>query len=471
MEKKALNKKTWIIIGVVVALLAVVGVGGFAISRGSTQQRESLLELGQRYLEELNYEQAIVCYKEYLEIDPKCVEAYAGLAQAYVGLEEYEKALEVLTDGYAVTGDGSLLELSSRIETQYNEILMAEINEGDPTEETDAVEEDTEQKEAVFYLIKESQYTNGELVDAREYEYDAFGNVVEEVYYSADGSVSRKYVYKNEYNAEGNLQKTVRYDDRGDILSRKEYKYRENGKKEQVIWYSLNGSMIGEEEYDIDGNLVKDTDYNSDGSIYSTYEYEYDANGNVSSMRSKRYYEDGDIHLYGDNRYEEYDSDGKITSSTIYDEDGDDILSYEEYDSDGNSVRIMTYLRLEDICIVLDTVYEYGDDGYMVGSVTYDEEGKIYEREKWEISEDGIMYYVTVIDEADGFEHTYTSSTEYSNYGMYDTKGYLVWKYVNGVSMPVEREYDENGNVVRITASDRSGNELERYEYEYQQIP
>lgn len=153
MEKKAINGKTWMIIGAVVVLLAVLGVAGYIISRGNTDREESLLELGQRYLDELNYEQAIVCFEEYLEIDPKCVEAYAGLAQAYVGLGEYEKALEVLADGYAATGEGSLLEMSSRIEIQYNEILIAETNEEemtseeDPTEETDAVEDTPEPEE------------------------------------------------------------------------------------------------------------------------------------------------------------------------------------------------------------------------------------------------------------------------------------------------------------------------------------
>ena len=154
MEKKVINGRTWIIIGVVVVLLAVLGVGGYAISRGNAAREESLLELGQRYLDELNYEQAVVCFEEYLEIDPQCVEAYAGLAQAYVGLGEYEKALEVLAEGYAVTGDGSLQELGSRIEEQYREILLAEGNsdsgEGNGSEEPDELTETTPEPEEEF---------------------------------------------------------------------------------------------------------------------------------------------------------------------------------------------------------------------------------------------------------------------------------------------------------------------------------
>lgn len=126
MEKKAIDKKTWIIIGIVVVLLAVLGLGGYMVSRSSNAGREeNMLELGQRYLDELDYEQAVVCFEAYLEIDFKSVEAYTGLAEAYVGLEKYSKALEVLAEGYAATGDESLQRVSSHIEEQYGEVLVS----------------------------------------------------------------------------------------------------------------------------------------------------------------------------------------------------------------------------------------------------------------------------------------------------------------------------------------------------------
>ena len=140
MDKKSVNKKTWIIIGVVAALLAVLGVGGFLLSQGSTDQEENMLQLGQRYLDELNYEQAVACFEEYLEIDPKCVEAYVGLAEAYVGLEEYAEALEVLEKGYAATGDESLQNLRQ----QYEEMIGVGDNvpEDDATDSDGAADED-----------------------------------------------------------------------------------------------------------------------------------------------------------------------------------------------------------------------------------------------------------------------------------------------------------------------------------------
>lgn len=43
--KKAINSKTWIAIGIVMVLLAVLGVVGYTISRGSADREESMLEL------------------------------------------------------------------------------------------------------------------------------------------------------------------------------------------------------------------------------------------------------------------------------------------------------------------------------------------------------------------------------------------------------------------------------------------
>lgn len=111
MKKKAINKKMWVIVGSVVVLLAVLGVNGYMVSRGSNAGREeNMLELGQRYLDELNYEQAIVCFEEYLKIDPMSVEAYLGLAETYERLGDLDKAREILIAGLEITGDGRLQE-------------------------------------------------------------------------------------------------------------------------------------------------------------------------------------------------------------------------------------------------------------------------------------------------------------------------------------------------------------------------
>jgi hypothetical protein len=58
-----------------------------------------LLELGEKYLLELDYEQAVVQFTTLIEIEPKNSRAYTGLAEAYIGLGDTDKAIEVLRQG------------------------------------------------------------------------------------------------------------------------------------------------------------------------------------------------------------------------------------------------------------------------------------------------------------------------------------------------------------------------------------
>lgn len=68
------------------------------------------LDLGNKYLAELNYEEAIVAYEAAIAIEPMSVEAYLGLADAYLGLGDAEQALADLERGYGATGDERLKE-------------------------------------------------------------------------------------------------------------------------------------------------------------------------------------------------------------------------------------------------------------------------------------------------------------------------------------------------------------------------
>lgn len=51
------------------------------------------LELGQRYLTEMNYSEAVAQFTEAIRLDPNDIQAYLGRAQAYEAMGEYEKAL------------------------------------------------------------------------------------------------------------------------------------------------------------------------------------------------------------------------------------------------------------------------------------------------------------------------------------------------------------------------------------------
>lgn len=73
-------------------------------------------DLGVRYLSEGNYEEAIIAFTTAIEIDPKNPTAYIGLADAYIQVNEYDKALDVLNQGLEKNAsDADMLEKISEI--------------------------------------------------------------------------------------------------------------------------------------------------------------------------------------------------------------------------------------------------------------------------------------------------------------------------------------------------------------------
>jgi tetratricopeptide (TPR) repeat protein len=59
------------------------------------------ISLGEKYLLELDYEQAVVQFLNVIEIEPKNPRGYIGAAEAYVGLEKYDEAAGTLQNGVA----------------------------------------------------------------------------------------------------------------------------------------------------------------------------------------------------------------------------------------------------------------------------------------------------------------------------------------------------------------------------------
>ena len=65
-----------------------------ACAKAPTWQEQ--YDLGVRYLSEGNYQEAIIAFTAAIEIDPKQENAYIGLADAYIGMGDYEQARQVL---------------------------------------------------------------------------------------------------------------------------------------------------------------------------------------------------------------------------------------------------------------------------------------------------------------------------------------------------------------------------------------
>ena len=89
MKKLEKMKRSLFCLLLVLAALAVLTACG---SKAATAADK--IELGQKYLTELNYTEAVASFTEAIKLDPNNIQAYMGRAEAYLALGEYDKALE-----------------------------------------------------------------------------------------------------------------------------------------------------------------------------------------------------------------------------------------------------------------------------------------------------------------------------------------------------------------------------------------
>ena len=129
MIKKSKRK---ILIAAAIVLIAVaVAITGFITQSSSGREYKEHLELGNRYLSELEYEQAIIELRAAIEIEPNNSEAYLALSEVYVAMGDYENAIAVLQEGYEATGDEELKEESDRLMQEYEALQEAALQEAE----------------------------------------------------------------------------------------------------------------------------------------------------------------------------------------------------------------------------------------------------------------------------------------------------------------------------------------------------
>ena len=111
--------------GVILLIILIFLVG---CEKSVEKQIAEQLELGNKYLTEANYEQAIVVFNKVIELDPKQVIAYEKLADSYIGLDKKEEAVDILCRGVnAITEEEAGPEgqaLKERAVTLCEELLQ-----------------------------------------------------------------------------------------------------------------------------------------------------------------------------------------------------------------------------------------------------------------------------------------------------------------------------------------------------------
>ncbi len=118
----------------VVAIIAVVC--SVLLVRSSREKKvKEQLKLAERYLDELDYDKAILAYREVLDIDEMNVDAYLGMAEAYVAKGDYDKAIRILEKGYDLTEDESIKKMLKEVKEEKRKMEEAAAEEEEEVEE------------------------------------------------------------------------------------------------------------------------------------------------------------------------------------------------------------------------------------------------------------------------------------------------------------------------------------------------
>ena len=88
-----MSEKKTIRAGAVCLLVSLLAALFFTACASKAVNAADKIELGQKYLTEMNYTEAVASFTEAIRLDPDNIQAYMGRAEAYVALGEYDKAL------------------------------------------------------------------------------------------------------------------------------------------------------------------------------------------------------------------------------------------------------------------------------------------------------------------------------------------------------------------------------------------
>ncbi len=255
------------------------------------------LDLGNKYLSEGNYEEAIIAFTAAIDIDPNNTDAYLGRARTYVaeakasapeGIEiinwpeelialykqaendylkaigidqqlvdayleladlymeqgEPQKALEILQKGMDVTGDAS-------IQTKQQELFTPQPLEGYPKTEQN---ENSDGSYTVFeynefgWTVTQTGYNaDGSMIYSTEFQYTEFGGLLQmKASYAASGEVSVMEFSGNDTNlstARNKPLKVTYYQPDGSVRYSTEYTYTDEG----YLLTSVTSSELGYE--------------------------------------------------------------------------------------------------------------------------------------------------------------------------------------------------------------------------------
>lgn len=321
---KKVKMPKWVI-GIAVTAVAAAAILGTTYSLGGFDYIGAAWETsaGDRYLDAMEYEKAIAAYEKAIEIEPKKVDAYIGLAKAYVAQGDYEAAIEILEEGIEETDSEELEDLLEEIQEEWNAKnirIAGYIYKVD----TDLINDNNEViADAVMELTDKSGKTTSYEVDRRGYyETDTLEKGKYTVSYYADGYLS----YEQEVDLTGGVYELDVYIEPdtytalyGNIsIADEDTNYGNNTplSDAEIVLEKLNSSnrLVVNEVTDYNGQYVVE------GLTMGVYEMAVYKNGYIETKQNVVIYEgqDTSYNVMIEVINEAYDGEG-IASGTVYD--------------------------------------------------------------------------------------------------------------------------------------------------------
>ena len=342
----------------VLLVLALV-LGVCACGKTAQARWQEQLDLGMKYLEELDYEQAILAFTKAIEIDPKQAEAYIARGGAYIASGETADNLAAALADYE-----AVLSFDEANPDAWLGLADVYIRMGEYDKALEILQkalEKSENSQAVADKIAEME--SGSITDSS-------GNLRRMNGYDENGMLAWYHQYT--YNASGQMASVTSYDAAGGQTGHVDQAYDGEGRcLVSYTYYTYTGQVMRLEHV-----------YESDGSIKSLY---YDPTGELDSYEIFRMDEKG-----RNIRTEAYDINGELTAYYLYVyDDTDDWTRMDWYDSEGNpmgsteqiynsSGQCTERLYYDSLGSLTDReVYFYDEAGQCTGREIYDGDGNL----------------------------------------------------------------------------------------------
>lgn len=123
IDNVTFKKNNRLIITIVALILGAVLLfimASLGTSFSSASKLEGILSLGDKYLTELDHENALAEFLNAIKIDPKDERGYIGAAKAYLGLEKTTEAVDILVKGFDETASENIKDFLEKILKEFS---------------------------------------------------------------------------------------------------------------------------------------------------------------------------------------------------------------------------------------------------------------------------------------------------------------------------------------------------------------